>query len=44
MEEVWKDISGYEGIYKISNTGRVLSFYVKGREVQGQTVAEYVKV
>ncbi|WP_373768472.1 NUMOD4 domain-containing protein [Jeotgalibaca porci] len=23
--EVWKDISGYEGIYKISNLGRVLS-------------------
>lgn len=23
MEEVWKDIEGYEGIYKISNLGRV---------------------
>ncbi len=25
MEEIWKDIAGYEGIYKISNQGRVLS-------------------
>lgn len=26
MEE-WKDIEGYEGLYKISNKGRVLSLY-----------------
>ena len=25
MEEVWKDISGYEGLYQISNLGRVKS-------------------
>lgn len=25
MEEVWKDIKGYEGYYQISNTGRVKS-------------------
>lgn len=25
MEEVWKDIPGYEGMYQISNTGRVKS-------------------
>lgn len=25
MEEIWKDIKGYEGCYKISNTGKVLS-------------------
>lgn len=24
MEEIWKDIPGYEGLYRISNTGRVL--------------------
>lgn len=23
--EIWKDIAGYEGLYKISNTGKVLS-------------------
>lgn len=25
MEEIWKDISGYEGLYQISNLGRVKS-------------------
>lgn len=23
MEEIWKDIKGYEGLYQVSNTGRV---------------------
>lgn len=26
MEEIWKDIEGYEGLYQISNLGRVKSF------------------
>ena len=25
MEEIWKDIEGYEGIYQVSNTGKVKS-------------------
>lgn len=25
MQEIWKDISGYEGIYQVSNLGRVRS-------------------
>ena len=25
MEEIWKDVKGYEGLYKISNFGRVWS-------------------
>ena len=25
MKEIWKDVKGYEGIYKISNLGRVKS-------------------
>lgn len=25
IEEVWKDIPGYEGLYQISNLGRVKS-------------------
>lgn len=25
MEEIWKDVVGYEGIYQVSNTGRVRS-------------------
>ena len=26
MQEVWKDVKGYEGLYQISNLGRVRSF------------------
>ena len=26
MKELWKDITGYEGLYKISNTGKIKSF------------------
>lgn len=26
MQEIWKDIKGYEGLYQISNLGRVKSF------------------
>ena len=25
MKEVWKDIKGYEGLYQVSNLGRVKS-------------------
>ena len=27
MEEIWKDIKGYEGKYQVSNLGRVRSLY-----------------
>ena len=27
MEEGWRDISGYEGVYQISNLGRVKSLH-----------------
>ena len=30
MEEIWKDIKGYEGIYQISNLGRVKSSERRG--------------
>lgn len=26
MEEIWKDIAGYEGLYQVSNLGRVRSY------------------
>ena len=34
MEEIWKDIVGYENIYQISNLGRVksLNYNHTGRE------------
>lgn len=30
MEEIWKDIKGYEGLYQVSNLGRVRSFPRQG--------------
>ena len=27
MNEIWKDIKGYEGLYQVSNLGRVKRFY-----------------
>lgn len=31
MSEVWKPVVGYEGLYAVSNLGRVRSFHGKGR-------------
>ena len=31
MTEIWKDVPGYEGVYKISNLGRVLSLKWAGK-------------
>lgn len=33
IEEQWKDIPGYEGLYQISNFGRVKSFYFKNPRI-----------
>lgn len=27
MDEIWKDIKGYEGLYQVSNIGRIKSFH-----------------
>lgn len=34
MKEVWKDIQGYEGLYQVSNLGRVksLNYHREGKE------------
>ena len=29
MEEIWKDIKDYEGLYKVSNLGRVQDYKVR---------------
>ena len=26
MEEIWKDIEGYEGLYQVSNLGKIRSY------------------
>lgn len=31
MEEIWKDIEGYEGLYQVSNLGNVKSLRKKNR-------------
>lgn len=32
MVEIWKDVPGYEGLYQVSNMGRVRSFLIGGRK------------
>ena len=32
MNEEWRDIKGYEGLYQVSNLGRVKSFNYRGHE------------
>ena len=39
--EIWKDIKGYEGLYKISNLGRVKSLARKKKHIWGSTGKEY---
>lgn len=40
MEEIWKDIVGYEGFYKVSNFGRIMSLSRKDR--RGKTWKEKI--
>lgn len=35
MEEIWKDIEGYKGLYQVSNFGRVKSLNYKGSGKEG---------
>ena len=49
MQEIWKDIVGYEGLYQISNTGKVksLSHYARNninggtRMTKGRVLSQY---
>lgn len=34
MAELWKDIVGYEGLYQVSNLGRIRSFYKRRNDVE----------
>jgi len=40
MEEIWKEISGYDGRYKISNKGHVTSFRFKGKLLTPQKLKD----
>lgn len=47
MREIWKDIEGYEGLYQISNLGRVKSFkrYSEGKILKARKVTKgYLQV
>lgn len=39
MEEIWKDVTGYEGLYQVSNLGRVKSL---DRVIKGQHFEEKI--
>lgn len=34
-EETWKDISGYEGLYQVSNHGRIKTYYLSTKCIDG---------
>lgn len=43
MEEIWKDVKGYEGIYQVSNIGRVKSLLRKVAHIKGnRTIPERI--
>ena len=46
MEEVWKDIPGYEGLYQVSNLGRVKSLphWIQRRNVLTGGVSKVSKI
>lgn len=44
MIEIWKDIKGYEGIYQVSNLGRVRSFLRGGRVLKPHSTGHYLGV
>lgn len=39
-EEIWKDIKGYEGLYRVSNTGKVLG--VKRNKILKQSLGKVI--
>ena len=47
MNEIWKDVGGYEGIYKVSNLGKVKSLdrftKYKNTDFKNEKKRSYVK-
>ncbi len=44
MKEVWKDVVGYEGLYKVSNLGNVFSVYAKRQKALNKSKHGYLMV
>lgn len=44
MNQIWKDIKNYEGLYQCSNWGRVKSFYKGGRILKPNKRGDYWEV
>lgn len=44
MTAIWKDIEGFEGLYQVSNTGKVKSIFRYKKELKGEVVREYLRV
>lgn len=39
--EIWKDIEGYEGLYQVSNLGRVKSLYRRMYDINNKKIVYY---
>lgn len=49
MEEIWKDIKGYEGLYQISNLGNVKKiknkkYNINKKEVEEKEINKYISI
>ena len=42
MQEIWKDIKNYEGLYQVSNYGKVKSFPRKGTQAKEERILKLV--
>lgn len=42
MEEIWKDVLGYEGLYMVSNMGRVMSLHCLSKEAKLKGIQEKI--
>ena len=38
MEEIWKDVKGYEGLYMVSNKGRIKSMYKQTKILKNDNI------
>ena len=44
MNEIWRDVAGYEGLYQVSSLGRVRSFHKDGRVLKPGSKEGYLFV